>query len=234
MKDFLKYVWFPHDGEHEIDGQFLNRVLTAIFLVELFVFLLFVFWPNPNPLQPERIIYTSEDAVALETVEITQHRSRPPPPPPPIAPIPVPNDVIIPDEIVIPDVVLPEAPVFTEGELGLGQDEGSEQIVGNPSRPPSVIKIVEPIFPTEAQKANVKAIIVIAFLVNSDGSVEEAHVAEIRRFNNETKVFEKVDKIGFGLVQAALQAAAKWRFRSAKNAGKNVRAYTQHEFTFGL
>lgn len=234
MKQTLKHGWFPDDGKRELDSQFLNRVLAAIFMAEFFVYLIFVFWPKSKSTEGERIVYTSEEAVSIETVEITQHSSRPPPPPPPVAPIPVPNDVIIPDEIVIPEVILPEAPVFSDSEIGVGQEEGSEQIVGNPARPPSVIKIVEPVFPTEAQKANVKAIVVIAFLVNSDGSVQESHVAEIRSFNSETKMFEKVDKIGFGLVEAALQAASKWRFRSAKHGGKNVRAYTQHEFTFGL
>jgi len=192
----------------------------------------FLFWPKIET--PERVFddYEQNETIAVEEIVRTNQESAPPPPPKPQIPQPVPNDEIIEEEIIIPE----EIEFLTIEESPFGEDVGitgqGEKISSNPQQPPNVIKIVEPALTPEAKKAGLKAEIFVTFLVNRDGSVQDAFVSEIRKYEGDE--YTNVEQLGYGVMEAALEAALKWQFRPARNQGSPVRAYTTHVFSFGF
>ena len=232
---FFVVNFFPSSNEkYHSERVYRNRFFLSVAIVLIQIIAVFTFWPTEQP-EYDRIVYeTSDQVVFVEDVEITQHGSKPPPPPKPFSPVPVPSDQIIEDEIELPDMIIEDVPDFGLEEFALGSDAGSSEIVGNPARAPSVVKIVEPVFPKEAQKAKLKAIVSVSFVVGLDGNVEDVSVSEIKMYNEETKKFEITTTLGFGLVDATIKAAARWKFRPARDKGREVRAYARHEFTFGM
>lgn len=226
---------FPEEDELYHDEQFhRNRILLSLSGILLLWLLLFKFWPTPQQKYESVIYETSDQVIFIDDVEITEHGSKPPPPPKPFNPVMVPDDEVVIEDIEIPELDLDDIPELGLTDFGLGADVGSDEIVGNPARPPSVVKIVEPVFPEGAQKAKIKAVIVVTFIVGLDGYVEDVSVSEIRLYDRKGERYQVVQTLDYGLVEATIQAAARWRFRPAKNKGDNVRAYAKHEFTFGI
>lgn len=207
--------------------------MTAIIISQLILICTFKFWPETKV--SETKIYTFDDsAIIVEEMIITKQSNAPASPPKPQVPIPVPSDIIIEDIVEFPeiDIFLNTDPLSLLESTGQRGEE--ERISGNPDRPPKVVKIVEPIIPEEAKQANIKAMILVNFVVLKDGTVKEAYIAEIRKFENNGKDFSIVKDIGFGLLQATIDAAYKWKFRPATENGESVAAYTQEIFSFGF
>lgn len=208
--------------------------MGCIVIAELLVLSVFTFWPVPDQESIYQDIVFSDSDSIIDEVQITTQKSSPPPPPRPQVPIPVPDDEVIEDEILtLEDIDISE---YTDSMsvAGLGKIGDSDQVATNPQMPPSVIRIVEPTVPEAAKKADIKAEILVSFLVDKNGQVEEATISQIKLFNNDSKTFEMVDYINYGLTDATLQAALQWRFRPAKNQGNVVKSYTKHIFTYGF
>ncbi|MDX1619092.1 MAG: hypothetical protein R3224_09925 [Balneolaceae bacterium] len=208
------------------------KIMASIIASELLMLTMILFWPVEKKSQNYQDIVYSETEIAMEKVEITTQESSPPPPPAPIVPVPVPDDEIIEEEIVFEELDLQEfnKPMELEGMGVLGE---RDQVAANPQRPPSVVRIVEPTVPSEAKKADVKAEIWVSFLVNREGDVEEASISQIKLFDKNKEEFVLVNQINYGLAEATIEAALKWKFRPAKNQGEIVKAYTKHIFTYG-
>lgn len=202
-------------------------------IASLIIFiLLFNFWPIIDQEDPIFDDYATHD-IDLDMIDITtQPIQSPPPPPSPQVPIPRPNDFIVEDMPDLEDMSDATNPDF--GEIELPEAEGdSYSVHNNPQRPPNVIRIVEPVVPGDARRANIRVEIMVTFVVNERGEVEEVSIAEIKLFDEEDE-YRTVDVIGYGLIDATLHAAQKWRFRPAEDGGKNVRAITRHIFTYGI
>lgn len=190
------------------------------------------FWPvrESTPQLPE-FVYTPEVPL-IDDVEITQRVSSPPPPPKPVIPQPVPNDEII--EYVEIDLEmetdLPEMPDLEGMGSGLIGDEAS--IVSNPQVPPTVIRIVEASAPDRVPaELRGKLEMIVSFLVDRNGNVEEAAIVEIRRYDDDGD-YEVLPFVEHGLMDAVLQAALQWRFRPARQDGETVRAFTRQRFNY--
>lgn len=214
--------------------SYKNRIMGSIVIAELFVLSVFSFWPVPDRERVYQDIVFSDSEAIIDEVQITTQKSSPPPPPKPRVPVPVPDDEVIEEEMLtLEDIDISE---YTDSMsvIGLGKVGDSDQVASNPQLPPSVIRIVEPTVPDAAKRADIKAEIMVSFLVDKNGQVEEATISQIKLFNKDSKTFEMVDHIDYGLTHATLEAALQWRFRPAKNNGQAVKSYAKHFFTYGF
>tara|TARA_R110000868_G_scaffold37111_5_gene131380 strand:- start:1657 stop:2280 length:624 start_codon:yes stop_codon:yes gene_type:complete len=207
--------------------------MASMIVAQLIIISVFKFWPQ-SIIEPVSFESFDKKAIIVEEMVITKQANAPASPPKPQVPIPVPNDKVIDEIIEFPelDILLNTDPLSIENSTG--QTGTDEKISGNPDRSPRVIKIVEPVVPEEAKRAGIKAIIKVNFTVLSDGSVKEAYIAEINLYKENGKDFEVVNDIGYGLLEATIEAAFQWKFRPASERGENVGAYTQDIFTFGF
>ena len=106
-------------------------------------------------------------------------------------------------------------------------------MVKSPQLPPSPIKIREPELPKEAKEAKIKAEVVVSFLVGKEGEVQDAFIAEIRMWDKKEESYEVVDYLGYGILEATIEAALFWRFRPAKDKGAAVRTMAEGSFYYG-
>jgi hypothetical protein len=207
--------------------------LVGVLLIGLAVFN----WPMETP-KKDSDSYTERDhgLVQIEEVVRTRQSTAPPPPPKPLVPVPVPNDEVIPEqELTFENVNLPDTPLQTELEgIGQGPEEaGSKGPVKDPQQPPKIERIVEAIMTKEAREADVKAEITVSMLVDRNGDVEDASVAEIRVYDGEGN-YKIVDHINYGLIGETLKAAFQWKFKPALQNGEPVPTYTNQVFSFGF
>lgn len=193
---------------------------------------MFKFWPTDAR---EEVPYQSEpprQEVLIDEIQITKQRSSPPPPPKPQIPQPVPSDEVIefePDFDL--DLQTPEMPDLEFGK-GTAMDGEEASIVSNPQIPPTVVRIVEASSPEGVPpelKGNIEMI--VNFLVDKEGRVEEASIVEIRRYSDDGE-YEVLQFIEYGLMDAVLRAALQWRFRPARQDGEPVRAYIKQRFNY--
>ncbi len=208
--------------------------MACIIVAQLIMISVFKFWPEKEIKRPA-FIYPDNEVVVVEEMVVTRQANAPASPPKPQIPIPAPTYEIIEEDILD----FPELNDFqNENPLSesitTGQTGDEDRISGNPDRPPRIAKIFEPIVTEEAKQADIKAIIFVNFLVNRDGSVKEAYVSEVRLYDKKGEKYEVVQDLRYGLIQASLEAAYKWRFIPATEGGEKVGAYAQNSFTFGF
>jgi hypothetical protein len=217
---------------HLTETAYINRLLASVLAIQIVVLCLFKFWPAD--LQQEEPYRTEppRQEVLIDEIMITEQRSSPPPPPRPRIPQPVPTDEVIEYE---PDFELdldtPDMPDLEPG-TGTAMDGEESSIVSNPQIPPTVVRIVEASSPDGVPpelKGNIEMI--VNFLVDKEGRVEEASIVEIRRYNGDGE-YEVLEFIEYGLMDAVLRAALQWRFRPARQGGEPVRAYTRQRFNY--
>lgn len=213
----------------EIDYR--NRFLLSILIAQILVLMTFKFWPEEKRETSVYNVDLPDRQVLIDEIEITQQRSTPPPPPKPIIPQPVPTDEIIEYELDIEEVAdLPDLPDLDPGD-GSGVDGDEARVVGNPQIPPTVIRIVEASAPDQVPaelRGNLEMI--VNFLVDENGDVEEASIMEIRKYTNGD--YEVLPYVQYGLMDAVLKAALQWRFRPARQDGENVKAFTRQRFNY--
>jgi hypothetical protein len=218
--------------QHLTETGYINRLLVSLLAIQIIVLLLFKFWPTDAR---QEVAYQSEppmQEVLIDEIQITKQESSPPPPPKPRIPQPVPSDEVIEFE---PDFELDlETPEMPDLEFGTGtaMDGDESSIVSNPQIPPTVVRIVEASSPDGVPpelKGNIEMI--VNFLVDKNGQVEEASIVEIRRYSTDGE-YEVLQFIEYGLMDAVLRAALQWRFRPARQNGEPVRAYTRQRFNY--
>jgi TonB family protein len=106
----------------------------------------------------------------------------------------------------------PEGPRVKQGDL----------VSGGPGvAPPQLVSAPNPEYPAMARNLKVQGVVVISVLVNENGQVEDAKIAEPIRQN-------------VGLNEAALRAARGARYRSATKDGVRVKMWTRIRIPFKL
>jgi len=214
------------------DLDHAQRFMIALIGSLMIILAFFKLWPVLPPEKAEFQEFYADEEILIDNTIITQQADSPPPPPKPMVPVPVPNDEIIPEDIEFPDIDDIPADQSTSEMPGRGETSGKAQLVGDPQTPPMLLKIVEPTIPQAVKDQNIKAQIDVTFLVGVNGTVEDAFISEIRLYEGDS--FTVVNQIGYGLLEATIEAALKWRFSPAKQEGKPVRTYVENSFNIGF
>lgn len=154
-----------------------------------------------------------QEVIKMEDVIQTDQTERPPPPPRPQIPVEVPNDEIIENEILDIDaelsldqkLELPPAPAEEEEEE---EDffvavEQMPELIGGLAALQKNIK-----YPEMARRAGIEGRVIVQFIVNEDGSIEDPRV---------------IRGIGGGCDEEALRAVAKAKFNPGRQRGEPVR-----------
>lgn len=215
------------------DSDYRNLVLTSIIIVELGIILLIHLWPETYYEPKIDVTVQEEEVVALEDIQVTRQESSPPPPPKPQTPVPVPDDVVIEEEIDFEtELDLDTLPLPEEG-TGTGLTGDEDRIIGNPQVPPSVVRIVEATAPTGVpEEYEGRLEMIVNFLVDQEGEVEEVSIMEIRLYDVDGSDYEQLEFVQYGLMDAVIKAAMQWRFRPARQNGEPVKAFTRQRFNY--
>jgi protein TonB len=197
----------------------------------------FKFWPMPSNTVAD-IVYDarSQELIQIEEIQPTQQRQSRPPPPAPLTPVIVPDDMIL-DEIEIE--LTDELVTASTGDDNQQEEEGADvPVTGGSTQPdagPRAFRVVHPKYTDEAKRRSVKAEVVVEVLVNKSGRVESAEVVErflLKGRDNEER--EIVAALGYGLEDAAIDAAQQWMFRPARENGQRVNSLTRFTLRFGI
>ena len=98
---------------------------------------------------------------------------------------------------------------------------GGTGVTASPAVPPRIIKSYQPAYPSAERNAGIEGTVVIRFLIDQNGNVED--VTLINSSGNAN------------LDNAAVSAGYKWRFSPAKNnGGSPVRCYASIPITFKI
>lgn len=174
------------------------------------------------------VTMTEQEVVQMEEILQTQQVEKPPPPPRPPVPVEVPNDEILDDEDLDLDMSLDlDAPL---SDLPPPPPPKEDE----PEPEPEIFVIVEQMpdligglgelqkkikYPEIAKKAGVEGRVIVQFVVNEQGLVEDPVV---------------VRGIGAGCDEEAIRAVQSARFTPGKQRGKNVKVKMSLPITFKL
>ena len=173
----------------------------------------------------------------MEEIIPTRQRQEAPPPPAPLPPVVVPDDVVIDDEVEL-DLSDTFLPVEDPGDDALLQEGDAPTNSAGPTfadSGPKPVRVVEPKYPRVAERKSVRAEVVVEVLVDEKGRVQETRILE--RFllgKNADAPKQPVEEVGYGVEEAARDAASRWLFRPARTGGKAVRSYHKLSFIFGV
>lgn len=206
--------------------------MLCLVVVQVIAILIVRLWPETSYEPSLEFDFTEQELVVLDDVQITQQQTSPPPPPRPQMPNPVPDDEIIEQEIEIDmDLDLPQLP-DTEPGFGTGETGDEDRIVSNPQIPPTIVRIVEASAPDAVpEEYRGRLEMIVNFLVDRDGEVEEVSIMEIRLYDSDGN-YENLDFVQYGLMESVLKAAMQWRFRPARQDGEPVKAFTRQRFNY--
>lgn len=178
-------------------------------------------------LQPkDKIVSFSEqqEIITMEDIVQTKQVEQPPPPPRPPVPVEVPNDEIIEDEILEIDAEFnideaielpppPEEPKEEEEDFFIAVEQMPELIGG-------LAELQRKInYPDMARRAGIEGKVIVQFIVNEDGTVEDPRV---------------IRGIGGGCDEEALRAVSEAKFKPGKQRGEAVRVQYSLPVVFRL
>lgn len=214
------------------EHSYRNRFLLSIVTVQLIAIMVFRWWPVAEYESSLDLEIPDRTEVLIREIEITRQATSPPPPPKPQHPQPVPEDEIIEIDFDVEiDLDIPDLP-DTDPGLGSGSSGEEERVVSNPQIPPTVVRIVEATAPSSVPNEYKGSLeMIVNFLVDRDGEVEEASIMEIRLYSDDGS-YEELPFVQYGLMDAVLKAAMQWRFRPARQDGEPVKAFTRQRFNY--
>lgn len=211
-----------------IQQRYVLRIMASLAFTLLLLIGVVRFWPA-SPDAPSDAIYNAagEETIQIEEIVPTsQTREQRPPPPAPLPPVVVPNDVI--DAVEPIDFTDAHLPIENPGQDATHQDGTQTRTVA--ARQPDVnarlLRYVEPEYPQAARRRDVRAEVVIEVNVNPAGQVTSASIVRRTLLGDEDTASRTVDKLGYGLEEAALAAARQCLFRPAQANGEPVATRT--------
>lgn len=210
----------------EVDLRNYYTLLLEIGLILTLLLFLIATKINLRPGDKELDITHEQEIVLMEDIVQTEQRERPPPPPRPTVPVAVPNDEVIVDEILDIDaeldisesLALPPPPPSAEEE----EEEENFFIVVEemPELVGGLAGLQQKIhYPDMARKAGVEGRVIIQFIVNERGEVENPRV---------------IRGIGGGCDEEALRVISQAKFKPGKQRGDPVRVQYSLPIVFRL
>ncbi len=221
----------PH-RQHERAAYPLRMMASLAFTLGLVV-LVVRLWPAPDRTASQAVVYRNlaPEVIALE--EVMPTRQARPAPPPPVPPLPV----LVPDEVPLEEVEInPDENRLLLDETGTDPFAAEGALEGTLAAAPAFevgpkpVRFVEPEYTREARRARIRAEIVVEVQVSPTGQVLSATVVERYLLTPRRR---RVDTLGYGLEEAALAAARRWRFRPARVNDQPVASFTRITFSFG-
>lgn len=163
-----------------------------------------------------------QEVVEMEEVTQTKQEEKPPPPPRPQVPVEVPNDEIIEDQDINIDAEInmdeplpePEEPAEEEEEDFFVAVENMPELKGGLGELQKQIN-----YPDMARKAGIEGRVIIQFIVNEQGEVEDPRV---------------IRGIGGGCDKEALRVVKQAKFEPGRQRGNPVRVQYSLPITFKL
>ena len=202
----------------------IGTLAGAILLVQL--------WPTlpefaSRPSFPEG---DGQEVIQMEEVQQTQQEEQRPPPPVPPLPIEVPDDIILDDvELTFTDAFeVPDEP----GEDAVRVDGADEPVATGGTRRARLLRVSEPAVPAAARQRDLTARVELEIVVTPQGEVEEATIME-RYLIDASGKEQRVATLGYGLEEAALEAAQRLLYRPAMREGHEVTERTTVTLTIG-
>lgn len=169
-----------------------------------------------------------QEVVKMEEVVKTEQTERPPPPPAPKVPVEVPNSSIIEEEILDIDadfsinetLEIPDPPK----EMPKQNEEEEEDFFIAVEQMPELIGSLSElksnvVYPETARKAEIQGIVVVQFIVNEKGEIENPRV---------------IRGIGGGCDEEAIRVTKMAKFKPGKQRGEPVRVQYSMPFRFIL
>ncbi len=173
---------------------------------------------------PEEYEMDEQEIVEMEEIEITKHIETPPPPPRPPVPVEVPNDEIIEDvEINIDAELTLDGPLSAPPPPPQEEEEEEDFFVVVEEMPEllgGLGELQQKIrYPEMARRAGIEGRVIIQFIVNERGEVENPQV---------------VRGIGGGADEEALRVVSQAKFKPGMQRGKPVRVQYSLPIVFQL
>jgi len=224
------------DSASRAESHYHIRMLGSILGTLMGLLLLVVIWPVPDPDDASDQIFDTRarEAITLEMIEPTSQIAKPPPPPAPIPPVEVPDDVVLEEiELDVPDEVSIDTgeDVTVEAE---GPVETGPAFIAQADVSPKPVRFVEPEYSKEARKNKIRARVTVEVLVDEKGRVRESRVIDRFVLGKNDDPPQPVEKLGYGLEEAAEAAAMRWQFRPGRHKGRVVQTYATLTFSFGV
>ncbi len=165
-----------------------------------------------------------QEVVEMEEVIQTKQVEKPPPPPRPPVPVEVPNDEVLEDQVLDLDAELDlDAPLDMPPPPPDQEDDEEDFFVVVENMPELIGGLAglqkQVRYPEMARKAGIEGRVIIQFIVNEDGNVEDPRV---------------VRGIGGGCDEEAMRAVKKAQFQPGRQRGKPVRVQYSLPIVFKL
>ena len=204
-------------------GRWPVTMLGAL-VITLSVFMVLPLTQMVSSYAKRELLVSRLDTTVLQSPPALDEPPPPPPPdePPPEEPPPPPGDAEQPLNLNL-DL---EVAVGTGGAMamaGFAAGDGvAEQMaqaldISDLDQPPSVVSSVPPNYPPALRRAGVEGTVVLVFVLNETGRVEDARVE-----SSSHPEFEP----------PALDAVRRWRFRPGEKDGEAVRTYMRLPIRF--
>lgn len=163
--------------------------------------------------EPETDLTEEQEVVEMEEIIQTEQQEKPPPPPRPQVPVEVPNDEIIEDQEINLDADLTLDEPLEMPEEPAGAEEEEEDFFVVVEQMPELVGGMAELqgcvnYPETARKAGIEGRVIVQFIVNENGKVEDPRV---------------VRGIGGGCDEEAIKAVKDANFKPGRQRGKAVR-----------
>lgn len=197
--------------------KYYTVLLEVGLILSLLIFIALMRVPLKSGEGGELVFTTQDEIVKMEEIEQTEQEKRPPPPPRPQVPVAVPNDEIIEDEVLNIDaeldfeekIELPPPPAQIEEK----EQEEEEDFFVVVEQMPELIGGIQILqqqieYPEKAKYAGIQGKVIIQFIVNEKGEVEDPRV---------------IRGIGGGCDEEAIRVVKLAKFKPGKQRGRPVR-----------